>query len=185
MGPEGARVRIDGGGAEALPVTRYLDPGLHRVEATEAGQTDARVTTIEGRAGQTVKLDLTPKAKIDADLGPLPPTTPPATQEERPLVPVGTWVCLGIAGGAGVATGVLGGLTLSKQSAFESGPTRDTADTFYDFRTATNVAIGITGAAVLAGAIVWIVDAATAPAEVAITPTFGPTGGAIGVRARF
>lgn len=180
IGPPGFRVRVDGSDPAAVPHDRYLEPGPHRIEVNDPAAPEARVVSVEGGAGEVRHVDLTPKVNrpIDGSLG-----DDRAPVEERPLVPIGTWVCVGIAGGAAVVVGLLGGLTLKAQGDFEEQPTQDNADTFNAYRLGTNISIGVGGAALLAGAIVWIVDATTAPDRVALTPLVGPSSASLELHA--
>jgi hypothetical protein len=179
------RARIDGGEEIAPPAARYVSSGKHRVDVVDPEDGSVRTLEVDARAGATERLDLSPKAAPIPE-GPkdvAPPTTPPAP--ERPPVPVGTWVSFGVAGAAATAMAVMGGLTLDAQSRFNDEPTREHADTFNAYRLSTNVLIGVAGAAALTGAIIWIIDAATAPAPVALHPIVGPGHAGFGVGARF
>lgn len=84
----------------------------------------------------------------------------PPPREEGVSVPTATWVFFGVGLGSTALVGLFGGLTLDAQSTFADEPTWEHADTFNALRATTNVAIGVAGAALLGGAIVWVVDAA-------------------------
>lgn len=169
VGPAKMRVRIDASDPFVAPTTRYLAPGRHEIVATDPDSSASRSIPVDLAAGAAQSVDVTP---ADPNKKEPPPS--------RPLVPLGTWVSFGIAGAGAVVVGVLGGLTVDAQSGFEEAPTRDAADRFYDLRLGTNVALGVTLAAAVAGAVVWIVDAATAPKppKTSIAPWFEPGAGA-------
>jgi len=152
IGPAKMRVRVDASDPIVAPATRYLAPGHHEIVATDPDTGASRSIPVDLSAGASRSVDVTPE-------DPNKKVAPPP----RPLVPLGTWISFGIAGAGAVVVGVLGGLTVDAQSSFEEAPTRESADRFYDLRLGTNVALGVTLAAVVAGAVVWIVDAATSP----------------------
>ncbi len=85
---------------------------------------------------------------------------PTALTDDGISVPTATWIFFGVGAGSAALVGLFGGLTLDAQSTFAEEPTWEHADTFYALRATTNVAIGVAGAALLTGAIIWVVDAA-------------------------
>ncbi len=147
-----ARVRIGNGEPELLPIERVFAPAVVelRIVWSNGAEGARHVTLAAGEERVEVIRDPSPTER---------PSPPPASGVS---VPTATWVFFGIGAGAGALVGVLGGLTLDAQTTFNEEPTWAHADTFYAFRASTNVAIGLTGAALLTGAIIWVVDAAVA-----------------------
>jgi hypothetical protein len=184
-GPPRMRVRIDGGEEIAPPAKRYVTPGTHRIEVRDPEGGTSSTSTV-APAGETAIVDLTP-ARVEPPPPPQPdhrPPPPPVIEDEPP-VPAATWVAFGIAGAAGTAVAILGGLTVAAQSTFEEDPTQPNADAFYAMRVGTNVSIGIAGAAALTGAIIWIVDATSGPSTVAVAPWLSDEAGGLSVGGRF
>ncbi len=172
-GPPSIRAKIDGGEAFALPATRYVLPGVHRVTLLDPVTTTVEERAVELAAGAQAVLRSGEKRdapkRVDRDSGPKPTPSAP-----RPLVPLGTWISFGLGAACGVGLGVTGGMTLAAQGRFEDEPTREHADAFYDLRLASNVLVGVTSAAFATGAVIWIVDAASGPASAWMQPLAGP-----------
>ena len=148
-GSSTARVRVGGAVAGLLPIDRVLAPATVELLIVEADGTESvrTLTLTKGEQHVEVIKDTKPRE-----------ATPPV--DSGVSIPTATWVFFGVGAGAAAFVGVFGGLTLEAQTTFNEEPTWDNADAFYAFRTSTNVAIGVTGAALLTGAIIWVVDAA-------------------------
>jgi hypothetical protein len=97
--PPAARVSVDGKALEETPKEPVpVAPGRHRIEASFEGKLKA--VTVECAAGAVVK------AKIDFDAGGT--TEPPPVEPDRPFWTTGriVGVSLGVAGLAGIGTGI-------------------------------------------------------------------------------
>lgn len=144
--PASGFAAIDGEAAEALPLRRRLDPGKHTVSILSAPSRPEHSETIELKAGEQRTFH--------------PALPPPAARaratsgSEGP--PLATWIAFG--GGAAFAAvgGLFGILTLNARDAFNATPTIESRDDFYRDRLITNVALGASAAALIAGGVLWL-----------------------------
>jgi hypothetical protein len=158
--PIGALVTVAHAREVPVPARIHLLPGAHEVTLTrEDGSRETR--TVELAASQTAVLAFAPAASPPPDEDAAAPTAaaPPAAGDDGSAAPIAGWSLLGLAAAAGVATGIMGGLTLSKIDDFKETDRRDEGlrDDAIAFKTTTNVLLAVTGAAAASGVLVlWL-----------------------------
>ena len=182
------RVRLDGRmmPPALLGIPRPIDPGLHRVEATVAGQSRAvREVSLEEARGYVVELRLQPLSKMAGHA-----SKTEATNVQSTL----GWVALGV-GATGLAAGAVTALLASdRQSTLdarcEAGrcpeSVRDDLDAFRALRTASFISYGVGFAAAAAGCVLLLTapKSETPPGERAALGAWVGLGSA-GVAGRF
>jgi hypothetical protein len=158
-GPRTVTVVIDGGPEKNVPVRRWLPPGRHTLQLVDLGTAGKRVVELDLAAGEARTIDATPApARPRAALAPAAPVEPiaqPRAPSSRGFLPTTSWIALGGAGAAALTAAVLGGLTVAAQSEFNDDPTRDAADRFQGYKTATNVALGVAAGGVVVAVVAW------------------------------
>jgi hypothetical protein len=143
-------------GSELALVVR---PGTHQLRVEAAGYDSASLTLeLEAGAKQEQAVELT---AVASDAPPLDPSAD-AVADEQPSegLPLGFWIGLGVTGAAGVATGVMAGLTAAKHGEFEdaqaSGQLAEAVELQSDgetFALTTDILIGVTAAAAVTTAV--------------------------------
>lgn len=173
-GEPGATITVDGVAAGTTPFASWVAvaPGLHVIVASKPGFSSATVT-VEVVGGQVlpVALALGPREEVRVEVPresrPAPPPPEPTCPEPGTEAPVAAssnlgpwfWTTVAMAGASAVGMAVTGGLTLKYNDDFEaSGHTDASArDRALEMRTVTDVLLGVTIAAVVAGTIVFLV----------------------------
>lgn len=171
-----ARVERDEAGVARARL--WHEPGAVRVTARAPGGAE-RAGSADVTVGQVaaVKLDLTGPAKVAAPSGP----------------PVGTWVAWGagaVSLGVGIAFGAMAADASSKlETCAPACPEslRSDAEAGKSSSLVANIAFGVGAAAVVAGAVVWIVAPrrSPAPAAAGVFISATPGGGALGLSGVF
>ncbi len=170
----GAEISVDDQpvGVSPLAEAITLNVGKHKLSATRSGHTPAqRVVEVAGSAEDAVTLDLPKIEKVD----PLPPgvVDPP----KEPVTPAKTatprsvWIMGGVTVGAGVLTGVMGGLALSARGSLnkalatfpgEATTLADARSRTRTFALVTDVAAGVTLASAVTTVVLYVVAPRTA-----------------------
>lgn len=187
--PPGAAVTLDGKpGAGTTPVEISVPAGEHTVELTADGY-DAATKTIMAGPGERAEVRLTLTA--------LPPPTPAAEPDvsisaadfgtgEGGSSSTAIWVT-GTIGVLGlVAGGVLGMMSLSKQSDFDKQPSVETADDGERLALFADVGFGVGAIALITCAVLYMTDGDVESEEEAalrISPTVSAT--EAGISAQF
>ena len=155
--PRAWGARIDGATIQPLPVRRRLVPGRHEVILVDlaSGREETRLVSIA--AGQTVVVDAPPSAP-EPRTAPAGETNAAASAASSNAPPPGALVALGIGGAAGIATAVVGFMTLGAKRDFEDHPTQGDLDDFHRDRLVTNVLLGVSVVAVAAGIAWWVLS---------------------------
>jgi hypothetical protein len=193
-----ATVKIDGLVRGATPLTIPVTPGPHKIHLSRAGFETANANVDVG-PGERKDVELTMN-KLPDEHPPIPAvteTTPKDTGPKASYAKYG-WILVGVAAAA-AAVGAGFGIAESKlhAQAVSSDPTetmrsdvnskRDTGSTYAAL---AYTGIGIGGAALLAAAIVFIVDPSRSETHqkqqyLTIAPSAGPTGGGVLATVRF
>jgi hypothetical protein len=186
--PAGASIRVDGrdAGKSPLEAPLVLGPGEHEIEAAMHGYTpEKRTVRVEPRSktGMLFELQQLPADGPAAEPEPGPAKSPP----EEPVPAghgalwTGGWAVTGIGAALLVAGGITGGLALSAGNQLESdypdGVPRadeDKVDRMDRLAVATNVLLGVGGAAVVAGVVLLVLDDGPGESAVILTPAAGP-----------
>lgn len=198
------RATVDDRPVGELPVTLEISPGRHEVKAQKPNYLSSdRFVELEAGTSTEVKLPLTliPN-RIDPDEAVAAPTVhtaaPNATQvvEREGGVPTATWVAFGAgvaAAGAGTyfafaERGIANRATPGPEGVVQI--TRAEALSGHRDATLANICFGVAGAAVVTGAVVWIVDAAghsepKTETKVSLMPVVLPHGGAASLTVGF
>jgi hypothetical protein len=109
------------------------------------------------RGDEMTELDLAAGEERRIELAPEVTSSPPEPRKSGSLAPpIATWASLGVAAVAGGVAIGFGVATASAKTDYEANPTVEGRDAFYRDRTITNVALAVTGVAVLAGIAFWI-----------------------------
>lgn len=166
----GAEISVDDQpvGVSPLAEALTLNVGKHKLAATLSGYTPIqRVVEVAGSAEDTVTLDLQKIEKADPSLPPGPGEPP-----REPVKPVKTetprsvWIMGGVTVGAGVLTGVMGGLALSARGSLNKalatypGDATSIADAqkrTKTFALVTDVAAGVTVASAVTTVVLYFV----------------------------
>jgi hypothetical protein len=194
--PTGATIRVDGREAGKAPLGRplVLGPGDHEVEASLEGYAaQKRIVRVESRGDAAVSFELqkveaaTPEGDPDSAIPePVAPPPPPPPPAERPAAGhgalwTGGWVVAGLGAAIMVAGGVTGGMALATGNELESdypdGVPRDKkseVDGMDRLAVATDVLLGVGGAALVAGVVMLVVDVRSESDDVAFVPAAGP-----------
>jgi hypothetical protein len=164
QGPSDVGVRVDGGEVYRMPARIRLSTGRHRlsyVNQQADGPTLSQETDLLFAAGEERTIVFS-RASIAAPSN-ASPSRDSAAGAPRPGArgggpPIATWISFGVGGASGVATAIFGLLTVAARNDYEAMPTRTTLDDFHHDRLATNIALGVSVAAVAVGVVVWIVQ---------------------------
>jgi hypothetical protein len=159
--PLGARVSVAHAQGVPIPARIHLLPGEHELTLVrESGATETR--TIEVAAAQTEVVvfegpaaDLQPSNPPPGS-GPIPKTADePSSSSAYPVL---GWGLVGLSVAAGVATGVVGGMTLSKIDAFKATDNRDAdlRDEAVTLQTTTNVLLAVAATTAAAGVAILV-----------------------------
>jgi tetratricopeptide (TPR) repeat protein len=195
-----ATVKIDGLVRGATPLTIPVTPGEHKVHLSRAGFETANATVTVG-PGERKDVELTMNKLPDEH-----PAIPASTPQTAPVVDTGPkasyakygWILVGVAAAAG-AVGAGFGIAESQlhAQAVAADPSMTTRsdvnskrDTGATYSAISYTGIGIGGAALLAAAIVFIVDPSRGETHakqeyLTIAPSAGPTGGGLVATVRF
>lgn len=159
--PLGARVSVAHARDVPVPARIHLLPGEHEVTMVrESGASETRA--IEVTAGQTeVVVFERPAAELQPSGAPPPNGLVPEREDEptsSAAYPVLGWGLVGLSVAAGVATGVVGGMTLSKIDAFKATDNRDAAlrDEAVTLQTTTNVLLAVAATTATAGVAILV-----------------------------
>lgn len=190
---EGAEVAVDDVTVGTTPIEKpvVMNAGRRKVALLKSGYAPlTRFVEVAGTETKTLELDLvalTAEDKGDKGAG-------PKTIEHTPW----PWVGLGLTGALGIGTGVVGGLALSKKSAFEDELTKfpNTKATIDDARSeaktfalTADILGGFTAAGAALTIVAFVVDygrsepSDAAPKRATIRPLVGP--GFIGASGSF
>jgi len=191
--PSGVSIRVDGREAGKAPLAKplVLGPGEYEVEALLDGYAaQKRTVRVESRGDAAVSFELQKVEAVppegDADSAapePVEPLPPPA---EEPAAGHGSlwtggWIAAGLGAAIMVAGGVTGGLALAKgnelKADYPDGVPRDKkseVDGLDRLAIATDVLLGVGGAAVVVGVVMLVLDGKSEPQEVAFAPAAGP-----------
>jgi tetratricopeptide (TPR) repeat protein len=168
-GPAGVESDVDAGGdRQALPTVFVVEPGQRAIilYAQSGGRLEERVITVAAGATVQVAFEVPatpdPLPEVPPPTALAPPVPSPETEPAAPVVgqgpPLLSWVACGGAGVGLIAAGIFGALSLDAKAAYESAPSRERADAFFDRRTGANVCIGLAVAAAVSGAALWWFD---------------------------
>jgi hypothetical protein len=151
-------VKLDGRFDVSAPRTVRVAPGhhtlvvgSHTMEIDVAAGEKRRVELLGGAPPQGEPTPPKPAPVVET-----PPAPSPPKEGSKGGPPTLSWVAFGTGGAAAVVGGIFGALTLSAKSTFTETPTIENRDDFYEKRTITNVALVVTGVAVLAGVAMWV-----------------------------
>ena len=158
-----AAVAVDGNAAGLSPLTDdlVLEPGEHLVEVTRDGYSPLR-RELRLAAGESVVLDLMLEelarsgGGTTVDTGPVGPGGTASASGDDGLDPALFWTMLGIGGAAGIAAGVVGGLTLAGAADYADDPyrTAEQRDEGRLWALGTDICIGVAAAAGLTALLV-------------------------------
>jgi tetratricopeptide (TPR) repeat protein len=166
----GAEITVDDVLVGTTPLTKpvTMNAGRRRVVVTKDGYAPlTRFIDVAGTETKTIALDL---SSLTGGGGGGGGGNQVAEVEHTPW----PWVGLGVTGALGIATGVVGGLALSKKSTFDDAlgafPTSATVieearDDARKFALAADVLGGITGAAAVLTIVAFAVDYGRSPSE--------------------
>ncbi len=171
-GPETLIFQMDQGEYRPPPALLRLAPGAHSIALAVPSTGATRKIDLILAAGVVRHLVLDSALWSAANPG---DAQPPAKVDVSPrsgsnVPPVGTWVAFGIGAATGIGTAIFGVRTLDAQDDFNASPTNANADRFEQNRTFTNVLLGVTGAAVVVGAAIWIFTPKSKAASAFATP---------------
>ncbi|MCA9620246.1 MAG: hypothetical protein KC731_14590 [Myxococcales bacterium] len=186
--------------AEGGKLTLGLRAGHHRIVLSREGFVDQQIEIDLGAGDQESReLRLEPEVVPTDVPAPAIPDQPAPEADDGSVdgAMVGLWVSVGLAGAAGIATGVVGGLAASNHGAFEdalaSGDAaradelRDKGETL---NLVGDVLLGTTLAAGAAAAVLLVVvliddDGETGDLAWSVIPVVTPEGAALGIGAVF
>ena len=190
-------MKIDGLVRGATPLTIPVTPGVHKVHLSRGGFETANAT-VEVGAGERKDVELTMN-KLPDEHPPIVATTevPKETGPKASYAKYG-WILVGVAAGM-AAVGAGFGIAESELhgQAVAADPTMTTRadvnskrDTGATYSALAYTGIGIGGAALLAAAIVFIVDPSRTETHakqqyLTVAPSVGPTGGGLLATVRF
>jgi hypothetical protein len=178
-GPPRFGVRVDGADVLHAPARLRVSPGKHRLEVLDESTNDSVLREASVAAGEEAHVVLS-ESRIEiavpvrdamhaeASATPAPQRSEAARDAASSGPPLGTWIAFGIAGAAGIASGIFGGLTLGAKSDYDARPTSASADAFDRNRLITNIGLAVTGVAAITGVVLWIAKPARAPVQVGI-----------------
>jgi hypothetical protein len=193
-----ATVKIDGLVRGATPLTIPVTPGTHKVHLSRAGFETANAT-VELGPGERRDVELTmnrlPEEQrrivTNADNAPKD-TGPKASYAKYGWILVGVAAAAGAVGaGFGIAESQLHGQAIAADPTMTTrGDVNSKRDTGATYGAIAYTGIGIGGAALLAAAIVFIVDPSRGETHVkqqylTVAPSAGPTGGGVVATVRF
>ncbi|HEX9104037.1 MAG TPA: PEGA domain-containing protein [Polyangia bacterium] len=193
-----ATVKIDGLVRGATPLTIPVTPGTHKVHLSRAGFETANATVEVGpNERRDVELTMNKLADEHPPIAVGSETTPRDTGPKASYAKYG-WILVGVAAAAG-AVGAGFGIAESElhQQAISADPSMTTRadvnskrDTGATYSALAYTGLGIGGAALLAAAIVFIVDPSRGETHakqenLTIAPSAGPTGGGLVATVRF
>ncbi len=192
-----ATVKVDGLVRGATPLTIPIPPGVHKVHLSRAGFETANAT-IEVGPGERKDVELTMNKLPDEH-----PPIPVATEGQKDTGPKASyakygWILVGVAAAAG-AVGAGFGIAESSlhRDAVAADPLETTRadvnakrDTGATYSALAYTGLGLGGAALLAAAIVFIVDPSKGETHekqqyLTVAPSAGPTGGGVVATVRF
>ena len=156
----------------------FVKAGKHRIVVSAAGHKDVELE-LELGAETTSEHDVV-LVKVVEESTVTVVSKDPDVVEDGGGVGVAFWVSLGITAGAGVAAGVMGGLTVSKHGQFDDARAagdvagaEELRDEGRTFSITTDVLLGVTGAAAIVTTILLITglsdDGTSADARVRVT----------------
>ncbi|MCU1282290.1 MAG: hypothetical protein JWM53_5836, partial [bacterium] len=193
-----ATVKIDGLVRGATPLTIPVTPGIHKVHLSRAGFETANAT-VEVGPGERRDVELTMN-KLPDEHPPIPVVTETAPKDTGPKASYAKygWILIGVAAGAaavgagfGIAESQLHGQAVAADpSQTTRGDVNSKRDTGSTYAAISYTGIGIGGAALLAAAIVFIVDPSRGETHakqqyLTVAPSAGPTGGGVVATVRF
>ncbi|MGZ3426157.1 MAG: tetratricopeptide repeat protein [Polyangia bacterium] len=192
-----ATVKIDGLVRGATPLTIPVTPGIHKVHLSRAGFETANAT-VEVGPGERRDVELTMN-RLPDEHPPIVggPTAPVDTGPKASYAKYG-WILVGVAAGAaavgagfGIAESSLHGDAVAASPAETTrADVNSKRDTGATYAALAYTGIGIGGAALLAAAIVFIVDPSKGETHqkqeyLTVAPAVGPTGGGLVATVRF
>jgi len=192
-----ATVKIDGLVRGATPLTIPITPGAHKVHLSRAGFETANASVDVG-PGERKDVELTMNKLPDEH----PPivavpevprdTGPKASYQKYAWILIGVAAGLGALGaGFGIAESQLHGQAVAADPSMTTrAQINDKRDTGSTYAAIAYAGIGVGGAALLAAAIVFIVDPSRGETHdrqeyLSIAPTAGPTGAGVVATVRF
>jgi tetratricopeptide (TPR) repeat protein len=193
-----ATVKIDGLVRGATPLTIPVTPGTHKVHLSRAGFETANAT-VELGPGERRDVELTMN-KLPDEHPPIAASVPTAPVDTGPKASYAKygWILLGVAAGAaaigagfGIAESQLHGQAVAADPSMTTrGDVNSKRDTGATYAAISYTGIGIGGAALLAAAIVFIVDPSRGETHakqeyLTFAPSVGPTGGGVVATVRF
>jgi tetratricopeptide (TPR) repeat protein len=192
-----ATVKVDGLVRGATPLTIPIPPGVHKIHLSRNGFETANAT-IEVGPGERKDVELTMNKLPDEH-----PAIPAVSEGAKDTGPKASyakygWILIGVAAAAG-AVGAGFGIAESElhQQAVSADPSMTTRadvnskrDTGATYSAIAYTGLGLGGAALLAAAIVFIVDPSRGETHekqqyLTIAPSAGPTGGGVVATVRF
>jgi tetratricopeptide (TPR) repeat protein len=191
---DGALATVDGEEWGTTPIAgpHLVDVGKHEV-LVKKGQQELlrRVVRIAGGQRVELKVEAGGEPVIGDDTGGAPEPTPAADDgPER----VWTWVMLGVGGAAGIAGGVIGGVSMSREADLKSkcesqhcpASEKGEADTLERMNLTADILYGVAAAAVVTGIILFFVEPDDeGEAAVAVVPAATGDGAGVAVGGRF
>lgn len=191
-----ATVKIDGLLRGATPLTIPVTPGVHKVHLSRNGFETANAT-VEVGPGERRDVELTMNKLPEAPV-PVVSATPAQPTGPRPSYKKYGWILVGVAAGAG-AVGAGFGIAESSlhRDAVALDPNETTRadvnakrDTGQSYAAIAYTGLGVGGAALLAAAIVFIVDPSRGETHqkqqyLTLAPSVGPAGGGLVATVRF
>jgi hypothetical protein len=189
----GATVLVDGVRVGTAPVEAPITVRLGEREVTvkhEGREIHREVVRIAGGEQVKVVVEAVPAPQPAVEPAPAPA---PVTEDDGPKR-VWTWVALGIGGAAGIAGGIVGGLSLKRTDDFigECGdhtcpPSEaDERDSIKTMSLTADILYGVAAAGIITGVILFFVEPDDeGDVDVAVAPSAPPGGAGLAVSGRF
>jgi tetratricopeptide (TPR) repeat protein len=192
-----ATVKVDGLVRGATPLTIPVTPGVHKVHLSRAGFETAN-STVEIAPGERKDVELTMNKLPDEH--PAIVTVPEAQRDTGPKASWKKygWILIGVAAatgavgaGFGIAESQLHGQAVAADPSMTTrGDVNALRDKGSTYSAIAYTGLGVGGAALLAAAIVFIVDPSRGEVHdkqeyLTVAPTAGPTGGGVVATVRF
>jgi hypothetical protein len=192
-----ATVKVDGLVRGATPLTIPVPPGKHQVHLSRAGFETANAT-VDIAPGERKDVELTMNKLVVEPPKPIVSPTEPVNTGPKPSYAKYGWILVGVAAAAGAVGAGFGIAESSIHRDAVAVPPMDTTrgdvnakrDTGATYSAIAYTGIGIGGAALLAAAIVFIVDPSKGETHakqqyLTVAPAAGPTGGGVVATVRF
>jgi hypothetical protein len=190
---EGAVVMVDGRRQGQTPIDAPITVKLgEREVVVKLGGKEIHREVVRVAGGEQVKIVVEAQAE-EAALEPVQPVEPDPLQDEG-RGRVWTWVALGVAGAAGIAGGVIGGVSIAKRKEFIDECGNHTCDDSYEddrdqvktLSLTADILYGVAGAAAVTAVILFFAEPdAGVEDQVAVAPAAVPGGAGLNVSGRF